>query len=169
MSRIRFNANSSNSIYGNSSTVQPNSVTGYLYFYIGEVEQDANIIATSGLAESVSRKADADLGNVPSSKGILVESYHNGSSWYRVYSDGWCEQGSLYYRGNTLGWYTINLLIPFVDTNYSIQENRIGKGYSSKGTGDPDAIDILSNSSFRIGNDDGGDMSFNWVARGYTR
>jgi len=23
----------------------------------------------------------------------VVETYRNGSSWYRVYSDGWCEQG----------------------------------------------------------------------------
>lgn len=61
---LSFDASLSNSIYGNSDTVQPNSVTGYLYFYIGEVEQDANIIATSGLAESVSRKADNDLSNV---------------------------------------------------------------------------------------------------------
>ena len=61
---LQFDASLSNSIYGNSDTVQPNSVTGYLYFYIGEVEQDANIIATSGLAESISRKADNDFSNV---------------------------------------------------------------------------------------------------------
>lgn len=50
----------SSPIYGKSPTVQPNSVTGYLYFYVGEVEQDANIIATSGLAESISRKLDIE-------------------------------------------------------------------------------------------------------------
>lgn len=26
-------------------------------------------------------------------KGRLIESYQNGTSWYRLYSDGWCEQG----------------------------------------------------------------------------
>lgn len=116
-----FDASRCSPIYGKSDTVQPNSVTGYLYFYIGEVEQDANIIATSGLAESVSRKADNDLGNVPSSKGILVESYHNDSSWYRVYSDGWCEQGG------ELGWTSSNwasntkvLIKPFRDTTYNL-------------------------------------------------
>lgn len=48
-----LNASRSSSIYGKSATVQPNSVTGYLYFYVGEVEQDANIIATSGLATDI--------------------------------------------------------------------------------------------------------------------
>lgn len=31
-----------------------------------------------------------------SSHGNIVEKYQNGSSWYRVYSDGWCEQGARY-------------------------------------------------------------------------
>ena len=55
-----IDASRSSAIYGKSNTVQPNSVTGYLYFYVGEVEQDANIIATSGLAESISRKLDIE-------------------------------------------------------------------------------------------------------------
>jgi hypothetical protein len=50
---IKFDASRSSPVYGKSDTVQPNSVTGYLYFYIGEVEQDANIIATSGLATDI--------------------------------------------------------------------------------------------------------------------
>lgn len=70
---IDFDASRSNPIYGKSDTVQPNSVTGYLYFYIGEVEQDANIIATSGLAESVSRKADNDLSNVTAPTQTFID------------------------------------------------------------------------------------------------
>ena len=46
-------------------------------------------------ADILNSKADIDLSNVPSSKGILTECYVNGSSWYRVYSDKWCEQGGL--------------------------------------------------------------------------
>lgn len=38
-------------------------------------------------------KANIDFSNVPTSRAFLVESYSNNSSWYRVYSDGWCEQG----------------------------------------------------------------------------
>lgn len=76
---LGFDASKSNPVYGKSPTVQPNSVTGYLYFYVGEVEQDANIIATSGLAESVSRKADNDLSNVTAP-----------TQTFKNMSIGWC-------------------------------------------------------------------------------
>ncbi len=55
----------------------------YLYFYVGEVVQDANIIAAAGvLTDIVNLKAHS-----------IVETYVNGDSWYRLYSDDWCEQG----------------------------------------------------------------------------
>lgn len=48
----------------------------------------------------------------------LVESYQNGTSWYVVYSDGWCEQGG-FIQAN-INWQTCTLLKPFVNTNYNI-------------------------------------------------
>lgn len=90
-SAVTLDASLSNPIYGKSDTVQPNSITGYLYFYVGEVEQDANIIATSGLAESVSRKLDIEGA---SSVGMPSERYVNLSvgvtgTTYTAPADGW--------------------------------------------------------------------------------
>lgn len=88
---VNFDASRSNSIYGKSNTVQPNSVTGYLYFYIGEVEQDANIIATSGLAESISRKLDiegASSVGMPSDK-IISLTVSDSDSQYTAPADGY--------------------------------------------------------------------------------
>ena len=42
----------------------------------------------------------------------IIDAYINGESWYRVYSDGWCEQGGR-------GWDPI-FLKTFKDTNYTI-------------------------------------------------
>ncbi len=42
---------------------------------------------TDGLAG----KLDADHSN--DTKPYVVETYHNGRSWYRIWSDGWIEQG----------------------------------------------------------------------------
>lgn len=98
---IVFNASRSSSIYGKSDTVQPNSVTGYLYFYIGEVEQDANIIATSGLAESVSRKLDiegASRVGMPSDKIISLTVSATGSQ-YTAPADGYFDC----YGGGSVG------------------------------------------------------------------
>jgi hypothetical protein len=53
---------------------------------------------------------------------VVVESYANGSSWYRLWSDGWLEQGGkLFYSANP----TITLLKRYKDAYYSIQTTDI--------------------------------------------
>ena len=99
-----FNASRSSPIYGKSPTVQPNSVTGYLYFYVGEVEQDANIIATSGLAESISRKLDIEgASRVGMHSDRFVElSVGASESLYTAPADGffYCEGSNTVAYGN---------------------------------------------------------------------
>ena len=48
-----FDASRSNPIYGNSNTVQPNAVKGYLYFYVGETVQNSNLINAGRIEEKV--------------------------------------------------------------------------------------------------------------------
>lgn len=53
----------------------------------------------------------------------IISSYHSGTDWYRVYSDGWCEQGgkvNLTYKQQTYLDQTVTLLKTMADTNYSI-------------------------------------------------
>ena len=45
---------------------------------------------------------------------VVIETYKNGTSWYRIWSDGWCEQGG-YASSNPS---TVTFLKTFVDTNY---------------------------------------------------
>ena len=50
----------------------------------------------------------------------LKESYVNGPSWYRLYSDNWIEQGGqidVPYNHTTI---TVSLMKPYKNTNYSI-------------------------------------------------
>lgn len=115
-----FDASRSNPIYGNSTTVQPQTIKAFYYIVIAnstktEIQSDINEIATD-----LNGKADTDLTNVPASKGILQESYINGTSWYRVYSDGWCEQGGYYVPTSSAYNYTISLLKPYTNTDYCI-------------------------------------------------
>lgn len=53
----------------------------------------------------------------------LVKSYKNGTDWYNIYSDGWCEQGGRYYNNASVA-NTINLHKSFIDTNYSVLVDR---------------------------------------------
>ena len=49
------------------------------------------------------------------SKISLKTTYINGSAWYRIYTDGWCEQGGGISTDNG----TITLLKPFANTDYT--------------------------------------------------
>ena len=52
---------------------------------------------------------------------VVVETYRNGASWYRVWSDGLIEQGgSCVSQAGSTGLVTINLLKSYSDTNYSV-------------------------------------------------
>lgn len=47
----------------------------------------------------------------------VIETYVNGLSWYRIYADGWCEQGG-YYRNSSSGTKSFTFLKSFVNDNY---------------------------------------------------
>jgi hypothetical protein len=115
--------------YQDNAPVQERATQMYLYFYVGDYSQTA-IEQTAGLnAELFNGKVDLPVGRNQSSVGLLVENYVNGTSWYRVYSDGWCEQGGRFNANNTntTASYTVNLLKSYIDVNYSI----VTCGYSN--------------------------------------
>jgi len=66
---------------------------------------------------------------------IAMSSRSDAPSWWRVYADGWCEQGGEYTNlttGNVTA--TINLLIPYEQNNYSLA--LVPSGATSIQTGD---------------------------------
>lgn len=82
-------------------------------------------------AGALSNKADINLSNLNNtgnaaasnlnSKGIrtVVETYKNGTNWYRVWSDGWIEQGGyLSSVPSNLTGSVVTFLKPFSDANY---------------------------------------------------
>lgn len=115
-STANFNASLSNPIYGNSNTVQPQTIKALYYIVIAqsaktELQVDIDNIATD-LNNKVSK---SDLLEVQ----CVVETYVNGASGYRIWSDGYCEQWG---RGalNECTTTTITLLKAYKDTNYSV-------------------------------------------------
>lgn len=50
----------------------------------------------------------------------IVKSYISGTNWYRIWSDGWIEQGG---RHQANGSHTITLLKPFTTNNYTVTAN----------------------------------------------
>lgn len=107
-----LDASRSNTIYGNSDTVQPNAVKKLLYICVGNtIVNEDQIDVSEVLSEAVLRSSLEEIQTV-------IETYVNGTSWYRIWSDGWCEQGGYYVLTATTG--TITLLKSYKDTDYSI-------------------------------------------------
>ena len=100
----------------------------------------------------------------------ITETYKNGSSWYRVYSDGWCEQGG--YLTNTLtsaGSLNLTLLKSFADTNYSFHRSPVWVSIQNATT-DPYAVGYLSKTTSNVtfGSHTASYVSsINWYACGY--
>ena len=106
-----FNATSSNSVYQNNAPVQQRATQAYLYFYVGNTVQNETSVDVGEITEEI---------NEINSRPYVVETYKNGASWYRVYSDGWCEQGGIFDIGSSAqtGSITVSLLKTFINTNY---------------------------------------------------
>lgn len=102
--------------YANISSI---STAMGLYFYVGETVQDANLINAANIVNNFIGKNGENLSTTIGQGGVraIVETYQNGSSWYRIYSDGWCEQG-----GKVIGTgdIQVSLLKPYANTDYSV-------------------------------------------------
>lgn len=111
---LSFDASLSSEVYGKSNTVQPNSTQMYLYFYVGNTVINQTEVDVGTITEQLNGKQDV-LGN---NVDYVVESYNDGTNWYRVYKSGWLEQGGV--LSGTAGWYTVTYLKPFADNNYTL-------------------------------------------------
>ncbi len=88
-----------------------------LYYYVGETVQNANLIDAGRMQEQITNI------NAPS-RGYLVQSYVNGTSGYRVYSDGWCEQWGK--SNSTSGQETITLTKAYNSINFTVLATSYG-------------------------------------------
>lgn len=127
-----------------------------LYFYCGDTLQNVDLMNVARMEESI-----ADV-----NRGYLVEKYTNGKSWYRVYSDGWIEQGG-YANGNGV---SIVLLKKMMNINYSII---LGGGNSSGWGNNSHSFTFynVSANGFNIKMEEGSSLSAgmncNWLVVGY--
>ena len=85
-------------------------------------------INTGEILEALNDKMDRDAHNLQSPTAVVIETYSNGTDWYRVWSDGWCEQGGTKLNITTNTFVFITLLKPFANTNYSV----IGSGVNAE-------------------------------------
>ena len=76
-----------------------------------------NIVNTYATKTSLNAKADVSTPSIQAP--YLKDTYVNGTSWYRIWSDGWIEQGG-YINKEISNGDTINLLKPYLTIDYNI-------------------------------------------------
>jgi hypothetical protein len=94
----------------------------------------------------------------------ITQTYSNGASWYRVWSDGFCEQGGIAFKSN--GGYAhidINFLKAFKNTNYSITAISTDFGSSTLGV----VVKTHTAGSWRCGVASTSAGNVFWTAQGY--
>jgi hypothetical protein len=95
---------------------------------------------------------------------VVIQNYVSGASWYRVWSDGWCEQGGKIASQGEYATKVYNLLKNFKDTTYSVL---ITENSGTSGCFQAKAYST-SKSTFSIHTSAGGGQGgYNWRACGY--
>lgn len=96
------------------SGIEAEQSTAQLYFKVANAVQNLELLDAGKVMEAVADKISRQ-----DCKAYITETYVNGTSWYRVYSDGWCEQGGVV-NSNSDSAYTVTLLKPYINTNYEV-------------------------------------------------
>lgn len=99
---------------------------------------------------------------------VVVETYKNDTSWYRVYSDGWCEQGGELTTINVDTTTTVSLLKPYSNTNYSVLITATGGKRSNQQFANGNTVESKNTTNFVMWS---ADYSFGriWEAKGYIK
>ena len=128
--------------YGEVPTASGYPEMRYLYYYVGDTLQNADLINVARIEEKLTDVNAA-------SRGYVVDSYRNGTEWYRIYSDGWIEQGGVVANTGANRVATISLLKPYADTNYIVTTGQ-GNSAGAVSVGDVGQIGTKTTTSFQI-------------------
>lgn len=92
---------------------------------------------------------------------VVVQNYVNGTSWYRVWSDGWCEQGGKVSGAGFSTAVVVTFLKAFANTDYSPTITNLSNQTSYIEV----ACGITSNTKMNVYGQSGHSLS--WEAKGY--
>ena len=116
--RMLLDASRSSSVYsgdGTNTLIQPRATQMYLYFYVGNFTQTALENTAGVTTEVLNTKVTVGHEVIEFQEPTAQNNY----TWYRLYADGWVEQGGMnsYGTGNTSNT-VIPLLVPMASNRY---------------------------------------------------
>ena len=108
----------------------PFTGNGSLYFKVANAVQNLELLDAGEVLENLADKISRQ-----DCKAYVIETYVNGTSWYRVYSDGWCEQGGSV--NSIVATPSITFLKPFKDDYFKILLTQGGSAQPAMGFSNP--------------------------------
>lgn len=166
--KVGFKASGSNAIYGRSTTVQPESnewmicvVVAGQATNLGSVDM-ADVLTTVAQVQADISQVQDDVDAIPRPNAYVTQTWRSGTEWYRVWSDGWIEQG-----GHGTGG-TCTFSKPFSDVKYTFNVQP-SNAYVSH----PDWIAAYEHRSSRkttkteVAFYEHGDSGWDWRSSGY--
>ena len=134
---------------------------GYAPTYTANyADNSTKIVTTAYMANHwTTTKATTSSTASKARPAVVIQNYVNGNSWYRVWSDGWIEQGG--YQSFSDYW-TLTFLKPFTKTNYTFTSSSEGEDLNA-------VLGITSRTAKSIGGNsaDKRTLTYNWRASGY--
>lgn len=167
---ISLDLSRSDSIYGNSQTVQPNAITLRYFVVVANGQINQSQMDWSAWASGLQNKLNKDHSN--DEKPYITEVSDSSllPSWYRVWSDGWCEQGGR--SSDNVASTTISFLLEFNDTNYTITTSDTRAATTNSHTGGASYgayIGSYTTKSFYLSLGKGDQKYAEWRACGYVK
>lgn len=165
---LKIDASRSSPVYGRSSTVQPElhewvvCVVAYgIATNVGSVDIQ-NVMPAVNAVQANLTQIESDIAQIPQPRTYVTKTWSSETEWYRVWSDGWIEQG-----GHGIDS-VCTFSKPFSNKNYTFNVQP-SNGY----TDHPDWIAAYENRDSRTTTGtgitwiDGGDRGWDWRASGY--
>ena len=120
--RIDFDASESNSIYGNSDTVQPAAVRFVFCIQVYNATTALSEQQAAQLAGEMQLKAQLDLANTTANIDFIIEHWESddGLMWYDKYRSGKVVQGGLTPVSSAAGVTTMTLPVEMADAEYTV-------------------------------------------------
>lgn len=113
---IGFSARAANKVYGASDTVQPESHEWMLCVVAYGIATNVGSVDIQNVMSAVNA-VQANVSAIPKPNAYVTKTWHSGTSWYRVWSDGFIEQGGSYTYSDSSA-FIITLNKPMTTTYY---------------------------------------------------
>ena len=152
-SQAEFSAADSNPIYGASDTVQPPALTLLPCIKAFDAIADSALIDVSALAQETAGKVDRTVNG--KNIAYVVDSWRSGAAYWRLWSDGWLEQGGTFgpigIASTGHRYETINLFKPYDDQAFRVVLVPLGEPYLTPATC---LYDEQTTTSIKVGGQD---------------